>query len=157
VHVVRQIRCLLDDVRVAKSARDLGSREQLLSAAVNLRALSFDGLDLMSLRLPAQLWLDRCSFVGADLRQSTLAGAHFKMCDFSKADLRGASLRGTRFGGCDFSGADLRGADLHGTSFGSVNTGDQSGRSLLTAIRVDEGQLDGAIIEPGTYLPDSVG
>lgn len=146
--------CLLEDVRVAKSARELGSREQLLSAVMSLRALSFDGLDLVSLRLRAQLWLDRCSFVGADLRQSTLDGAHFKMCDFSEVDLRGASLRGTSFGACDFSGADLRGADLHGTSFGSVNTGTDSGRTLLTAVRVDKRQLERAIIEPGTHLPD---
>lgn len=149
-----RLQCLLNDVRVAKSARDPGSREQLLSAVVRLKALSFDGLDLVSLRLPAQLWVDRCTFIGADLRQATLDGAYFKMCDFSQADLRGASLRGTHFGACDFSGADLRGADLHGTSFGSVNTGDDSGRTVLTAARVDEGQLDGAIIQTGTHLPD---
>jgi uncharacterized protein YjbI with pentapeptide repeats len=145
---------LLNDVRVAKAARELGSRERLLSAGVSLQALSFDGLDLVSLRLPAQLWLDRCSFVGADLRQSTLDRAHFKMCDFSEADLRGASLRGVSFGACDLRGADLRGADLHGTSFGLVNTGDESGCTLLTAARVDEGQLERAIIETGTHLPD---
>ena len=146
--------CLLHDGRVAKSARELGGREQLLSARISLRALSFDGLDLVSVRLSAHLWLDRCSFVGADLRQATLDSGHFKMCSFSRADLRGASLRGASFSACDFSAADLRGADLHGTSFASVNTGDDSGRTLLTAVRVDEGQLEGAIIEPGTQLPD---
>ena len=119
-----------------------------------MQALSFDGLDLVSLRLRAGLRLDRCSFVGADLRQSTLDGASFKMCDFSGADLRGASLRDVNLGGCDFRGADLRGADLRGTSFGRVNTGDESGRSLLTAALVDDGQLEAAVIESGTHLPD---
>lgn len=125
---------------------------------VDLRGRSFDGMDLVSLRLPATLWAERRAFIGADLRQSTLDGARFKLCDFTDADLRGASLRGTRFSACDFTGADPRGADLQGTSFGSVNTGDESGRTLLTRIRVDEGQLDGAMIETGTHLPDgSVG
>jgi uncharacterized protein YjbI with pentapeptide repeats len=76
------------------------------------------------------------------------------MCNFSEADLRGASLRCVRFSACDFSGADLRGADPHGTSFGSVNTGDESGCTLLTGVQADEGQLEGAIIETGTHLPD---
>lgn len=139
---------------MAKSVREGGSRERLLSAAGSLQALSFDRLDLVSLRLPDQLWLTRCSFVSADLRQSTLDGAQFKMCDFSEADLRGVSLRGVHFAGCDFRGADLRGAHLHGTSFGSVNTGDESGRTLLTGAQVDQGQLASAVIESGTHLPD---
>jgi uncharacterized protein YjbI with pentapeptide repeats len=145
---------LSDDVRVARSARELGSRQRLLSAVGDVRGLSFNALDLVSLRLPAQLWLHRCSFVDADLRQATLDGAYFEMCDFFGADLRGASLRGASFGACDFRGADLRGADLHGSSFGSVNTGDGSGRSDLATARVDQGQLDQAVIETGTRLPN---
>ena len=139
---------------MVQSGRELGSRERLHSTTSRLQALSFDGLDLVSLRLSARLWLDRCSFVGADLRQATLDGAHFKMCDLSGADLRGASLRGTHFAACDFRGADLRGADLRGTSFGWVNTGDGRGRSLLTAAVLDDGQLEAATLEAGTYLPD---
>ncbi|WP_448615170.1 hypothetical protein [Modestobacter sp. URMC 112] len=60
-----------------QSARELGTREQLLSAAVRVQALSFDGLELVSLRLPARLWLDRCSFVGAELEAAILEpGTH---------------------------------------------------------------------------------
>ena len=134
--------------------REPGGRAQLLSATGTVRRLSFDGLDLVSLRVSDHVRLDRCSFVGADLRQATLDGAHMRMCDLTGADLRGASLRGARFAACDLSGADLRGADLHGTSFGSVNTGDSSGHTVLTAARVHAGQLDHAVVASGTHLPD---
>jgi uncharacterized protein YjbI with pentapeptide repeats len=35
----------------------------------------FDALDLSSV-LMNQLWLERCSFIGADLRHATLDGCH---------------------------------------------------------------------------------
>jgi uncharacterized protein YjbI with pentapeptide repeats len=72
----------------------------------------FDGLSLSSVRFAEDGWFDRCSFVGADLRQATLDGAHFKMCTFRGADLRGASLRSVRLGGCDLRDARLQRADL---------------------------------------------
>lgn len=102
-----------------------------------LRRLSFDGLQLVSLRLADLLRLDRCSFVGADLRQAALDGARFKMCDLRNADLRGASLRRVSFGACDLRGADLRGADLTGVRFGSVNTGDDTGGTVLAGAVFD--------------------
>ena len=52
----------------------------------------FDGADLSSVCLD-RLWLDRCSLVGADLRQATLDGCSFRFCDLRRARLRGASLR----------------------------------------------------------------
>ena len=109
-----------------------------------LRRLNFDGSQLVSLRLPALLRLDRCSFVGADLRQATLDGARFKMCDLRGADLRGASLRRASFVACD-----LRGADLAGVRFGSVNTGDDTGGTVLAGAVFDRGVDLTALVEDG--------
>jgi uncharacterized protein YjbI with pentapeptide repeats len=118
-----------------------------------LRRLSFAGQDLTSVSVSGLLWLERCSLDGADLRQATLDGTYLKFCTLRGADLRGASLRGVRFGGCDLTGADLRDADLYGASFGAVNTGDGSGRTILSAVLLDERALVNAELEPGTVLP----
>ncbi|NIZ90416.1 pentapeptide repeat-containing protein [Kineococcus rubinsiae] len=77
------------------------------------------------------------------------------MCDLRDADLRSASLRGSSFAACDLRGADLRGADLFGVSFGAVNTGDDTGRTLLTGARLDPGALDTVSVAAGTVLPES--
>ncbi|WP_211291332.1 pentapeptide repeat-containing protein [Kineococcus xinjiangensis] len=132
-----------------------GGRQELVAATYGqqLRRISFAGADLTSVRAAKHLGLDRCSFAGADLRHATLEQVFFKMCDLRGADLRAASLRGVRFAACDLRGADLRGADLHGASFGRVNTGDDTGRTLLTGARLDPGALDDATVEPGTALP----
>ncbi|GLY16696.1 hypothetical protein Kisp01_37110 [Kineosporia sp. NBRC 101677] len=130
-----------------------GTREMLASATYghSLERLTFDGLQLLSLRLPDLLWLKRCSFVGADLRHATLEGARLILCDLRDADLRGASLRGTAFSGCDLRGADLRGADLRHLRFGSVNTGNADGRTLVTGVRSDRG------VDLTTYFEDHQG
>lgn len=118
-----------------------------------VRGVSFAGEDLTSVSTPDHLRFDRCSFARADLRQATLDGASLRFCDLRGADLRGASLRGTHFGGCDLTGADLRGADLHGASFGAVNTGDDSGRTVLTGVLLDEAALRVCDVQDGTPLP----
>jgi len=107
-----------------------------------LRRVRFDGLELISLTVGATWWLDRCSFVGTDLRQATLDRVSLRMCDLRNADLRGASLRGTLLGGCDLRGADLRDADLTGAQLTAVNTGrDDVGRTDVTGSR-----LEGAVL-----------
>lgn len=132
-----------------------GTRGDLAGAGYGqlLRGISFAGVDLTTVSTPALVWIERCSLEGADLRQATLDGAHLKMCDLRGANLRGASLRGTSFVGCDLAGADLRGADLHGASFTAVNTGDHSGRSVLTAALLDQAALDDVEVDSSTALP----
>ena len=65
------------------------ARERLSSARRNARfkSGSFDALDLSVVQLD-QLWLDRCTFRGTDLRHATLDRCFFKFCDFSQANLR---------------------------------------------------------------------
>lgn len=86
------------NVLVSYEREVVGSRQRLAEARYGqtLRGVVFDGLSLTSVGVADVLWLDRCSFVAADLRQATLDGAHFKFCDLRDADLRGASLRGPR-------------------------------------------------------------
>ena len=96
-----------------------GTREHLLAARSHrtLRRVSFDRLDLSMVVRP-KCRLDRCTFVGGDLRHATLDGSFFKFCNFSRADLRGASLRFATFAACALQEADLRDCDLTGATFG---------------------------------------
>lgn len=68
--------------------------------------------------------------------------------------MRGASLRGVHFAGCDLTGADLRDVDLCGASFSAVNTGDDSGRTVLSGALLDQAALVGVEVEASTVLPE---
>lgn len=91
--------------------------------SATIRGADFSGAALASISGSRLLSLVRCSFAGADMRQSTLDDWHFKLCDLRGADLRGASLRGAHFAGCDLTGADLRDTDLFEVVFGDVGVG----------------------------------
>jgi uncharacterized protein YjbI with pentapeptide repeats len=104
-----------------------------------LRGVDFTGASLVSVSGPSVLFLKRCIFTEADLRQATLDGWWLTLCDLRSANLRGASLRGARFVGCDLTGADLRGTDLTHAIFGSVGVGEGA----------RETQLAGALFDPG--------
>ncbi|MFD0483674.1 pentapeptide repeat-containing protein [Kineococcus sp. GCM10028916] len=132
-----------------------GDRQDLAGAfyGQQLRRVSFAGQDLTSVSIPRLLWLERCSLDGADLRQATLDGMFLKLCTLKGVNLRGASLRGVSFAGCDLTGADLRDADLYGASFGAVNTGDSSGRTVLSGALLDRGALVDVEVDAGTVLP----
>ncbi|ABS03830.1 pentapeptide repeat protein [Kineococcus radiotolerans SRS30216 = ATCC BAA-149] len=133
-----------------------GDRQSFSRASYgqHLHQVSFAGQDLTSVSIPRLLWLERCSFDGADLRQATLDGMHLKLCTLKDANLRGASLRGVSFTGCDLTGADLRDADLHGASFGAVNTGNSSGRTVLSGALLDQAALVDAEVDASTVLPE---
>lgn len=132
-----------------------GNRQDIARAfyGQQMRRVSFAGQDLSSVSVAGLLWLERCSLDGADLRQATLDGMHLKLCTLKNANLRGASLRGVSFAGCDLTGADLRDVDLYGASFGAVNTGDSSGRTVLSGALLDQAALADAEVEAGTVLP----
>jgi uncharacterized protein YjbI with pentapeptide repeats len=116
-------------------------RERLSSAHRHARFTRglFDALDLSVVQLD-QLWLDRCTFRGTDLRHATLDRCSFKFCDFSHANLRAASLRFARFAACDLRGADLRDCDLTGAALGRVNTGsDNAFTDVSDVLWTDDG------------------
>lgn len=118
-----------------------GTRARLVSApcGATLTGVDFARGALASAHGPALLWLERCTFAEADLRQATLDGWHFMLCDLSGADLRGASLRDTSFAGCDLTEADLRGADLTGVSFAAMGVGAGATGTRLDRVRADPG------------------
>ena len=118
-----------------------GDRSALVGAyyGAALRQLDFSKAALSSVSGPKLLWLDRCTFAGADLRFATLDGWHFKLCDLTGANLRGASLRGASFAGCDLTGADLRDTDLTYVRFGSVGVGDGAIETRLDRVLCDPG------------------
>lgn len=105
----------------------------------NLRGVDFTGASLVSVSGPKVLFLERCTFAGADLRQATLDKWWLKLCDLRGANLRGASLRGARFVGCDLTGADLRDTDLAYATFSSLGVGEGA----------RETRLVGALFDPG--------
>lgn len=118
-----------------------GDPRGVLSSAhygATLRGLDLSDAALSSVSGPRVLWLERCTFTDADLRQATLDHWHFKLCDLTGANLRGSSLRGTSFAGCNLTGADLRDTDLTDVRFGSVGVGKGA---FVT-------QLEGALFDP---------
>lgn len=80
---------------------------------------------------------------GADLIGARLAGA----------DLRGADLRGAYLIGADLSGADLRRADLIGADLRDANL---AGADLTGAIFLTQTQLNAALADQGTKIPDGL-
>lgn len=104
-----------------------------------IRDVDFSEATLTSISGPKLLWLNRCTFVGADLRLATLDKWHFTRCDFRGANLRGASLRGAWFTGCDLTGADLRDTDLRYVNFSSAGVGESEIETCLDDVLWDRG------------------
>jgi len=78
---------------------------------------------------------------GANLIGARLAGADLRAASLRGALLIGADLRGATLYRADLTGADLRAADL-------------SGADLTGAIFLTQAQLDAAVGDGGTRLPD---
>ena len=80
--------------------------------------------------------LARRDLAGADLRGAHLPGADLRGALLIGADLRGADLREADVIGADLRAADLRGADLTGALF------------------LTRGQVQSAVGDPATRIPD---
>ena len=87
----------------------------------------------------------------ASLRFATLTCANLEMADLSDADLSEARLDGANLSGADLSDAVLDRADFAGAKLGGVNL---SGARLLTARNLTQAQIDEAIGDAHTILPD---
>lgn len=118
-----------------------------------VRGVDFSGAGLDTVAMAGLVFVERCTFVGADLRHATLDRCCFLLCDLRGADLRGAALRGARFSACDLSGADLRGADLYDAEFGCVGAGDGATPTVLVGTRFDRGALRAEAIRDGVVPP----
>jgi uncharacterized protein YjbI with pentapeptide repeats len=88
------------------------------------------------------------SRAGVDHRGANLMGA-----DLSRADLTGANLRGASLIGADLTGADLRLADVTGAD---LRGADLSGANLAETLFLIQSQVDSAIGDAGTKLPQSI-
>lgn len=83
--------------------------------------------------------LQHAKFRGTVLRESDLRGSNLSHAYFREADLRRADLRGVNFEGTDLEDADLRGADLR------------------DAKNLTREQLDTAVVDETTRLPEDLG
>jgi len=90
----------------------------------------------------------RARLRGADRTRADLAGA-----DLRRVDLRGASLRGALLIGADLRGADLRLVDLIGAD---LRGADLSGADLAESLFVTRSQVDAALGDAATRLPDAL-
>lgn len=87
----------------------------------------------------------------ASLRFATLTGANLEMADLSDADLSDARLDGANLSGADLSEALLDRADFARAKLGGVNL---AGASLLEARNLTQGQIDEALGDALTVLPE---
>ncbi|WP_371415829.1 pentapeptide repeat-containing protein [Oerskovia sp. KBS0722] len=116
VHEIRNVAVENLDLRGARI-------EHLRLVGVTLRNCRFDGSELRDLRV---WWstVENCSFVEADLKDSSLGGRGAKglrrrttiwrACDFRRADLRRTGHASESYADCDFRGARLSGVDFDG-------------------------------------------
>jgi hypothetical protein len=87
----------------------------------------------------------------ASLRFATLTGANFEMADLSEADLSDARLEGANLSGADLSAALLERANFQGARLGGANL---SGANLAEARNLTQAQIDDALGDPLTILPE---
>ena len=85
-------------------------------SALNLKKVECEGFDFSKLTLPgsilSQSRFTRCHFIGADLSDTDMIGAHFHLCDFVGSDVRRAHLTRAQFSHSWISHCDLRDAIL---------------------------------------------
>ncbi|WP_242887425.1 pentapeptide repeat-containing protein [Actinomadura litoris] len=86
---------------------------------------------------------------GANLRGADLAGEPLR----GAGELRAACLRGARLIGADLRGADLRTADLTGAD---LRGADLRGADLRGALFLTQAQVDAAVGDAATRLPDAL-
>ena len=87
----------------------------------------------------------------ASLRFATLSGANFEMADLSDADLSDARLESANLSGADLSETLLDRANFAGAKLGGANF---AGASLLDARNLTQGQIDEALGDALTVLPE---
>jgi uncharacterized protein YjbI with pentapeptide repeats len=87
----------------------------------------------------------------ADLRGADLQGATLTWADLQKADLQGADLRWANLQMADLRGADLSGVAFEGADLTATNL---AGADLRTATGLNRQQLEPAIVDETTQLPD---
>jgi uncharacterized protein YjbI with pentapeptide repeats len=95
----------------------------------------------------------------ADLTSADLSGASLNEADLSDADLdeaklQGAKLKGTVLEGTSLIGANLQGADLENAELWNA---DISGANLKDAKHLTQSELEGAIGDWETQLPEGEG
>ncbi|MGH8056597.1 MAG: pentapeptide repeat-containing protein [Candidatus Entotheonellia bacterium] len=87
----------------------------------------------------------------ADLRGTQLQGATLVWADLQKADLQGADLRWANLQLADLQEADLSGVALEGADLTATNL---RGANLRTTTGLTREQLEPAIVDENTHLPD---
>jgi uncharacterized protein YjbI with pentapeptide repeats len=111
-------------------------------------------LDIGTHRDSVNVLLRQASSVArAGTRGTELRGADLIGRDLSQQDLRGANLRGAYLLGANLRRADLRLADLIGAD---LRGADLAGANLSTAIFLTQSQLDAAVGDAHTSVPDSL-
>jgi hypothetical protein len=122
----------------------LGRRERRYEQEQDLRLdLRATNLRKMNIR-PAHL--ERANLRGAHLEQANLGQAHLDGVDLRGAHLEGANLQGVHFKGADLQEARLEGSDLRRAHL--------EGTSLTRVKGLTQAQLDSAMIDEHTILPD---
>jgi uncharacterized protein YjbI with pentapeptide repeats len=94
--------------------------------------------------------------VGANLKNADLRGADLRGADLQNADLRGADLQNADLRGADLQNADLRGANLGTSPFLGALFGEAKGANLENVSNLTQEQLDTAIGDDRTVLPDGL-
>jgi hypothetical protein len=112
----------------------------IFSRDANLKGAEFIGADLRNTKLAGHFELAR--FIGADMR-----GASFVCGFFNKAEFIGADLRGANIANSECYEANFRGADLRGACFGNEHHGSDFSSADLRGADYYKGDFDRCIMD----------
>jgi uncharacterized protein YjbI with pentapeptide repeats len=92
----------------------------------------------------------------ANFQEATLYGAYLKKADLERASLEGANLRGANLRWANLKHADLRGANLIRADLREADLEQTrlQGANLKMAEGLTRKQIDGALLDKSTVLPD---
>jgi hypothetical protein len=131
-------------------------------ARANLRDTTFDRSDLTGANLDG-VDAQGAALTRANLTAANLSRANLSDANFLAADLTGATLQETNLSRAELIGTNLAGALLFGVDLGAADLADAqftgtilTGATLAGAEHVTVEQLDPAIIDRSTVLPDGI-
>lgn len=148
----RQISTDIQAILTVLGRRD--SRYERPEQQLSLRGANLRGADLSGANNDAN-WA-RINLFGADLAKANLAKANLAEAVLRDADLSGACMFDTNFTKANFIDANLGGANLSNANLTEAIlwSANLAGAGLSDARELTQGQVDSAIIDKHTTLPD---
>lgn len=134
------------------------NEHDLRNRSVNIEAFNEIHRELRRQNPQLHIPFQQQHFLYSDLSGIDLAGANLEECTLNGTTLTNANLNGTSLMCADFSGASLRNVKARQANFlgADLTNADLSGADLTNAYNLSYEQLNGALVDETTKLPDYI-